>query len=139
MRSTMLWILIGCGLCAFGWNTQKVRVKADDLLRFSVTEIQVKEGESVEIVLENVGKLKAHAHNFALLKQGTDLGQFSARISPTQAEALLPQVAIAYTAMAAPGEEKSVTFNAPPAGRYTYICTYPGHNNRSKGTLVVSP
>jgi plastocyanin len=46
---------------------------------------------------------------------------------------------IVSTNMAAAGETVTATFKAPTqAGRYPYVCTYPGHySGGMKGTLVV--
>jgi azurin len=44
---------------------------------------------------------------------------------------------IAVVKMLKPKEKGEVTFNAPAAGTYPYICTFPGHSTLMKGTLVV--
>lgn len=37
-----------------------------------------------------------------------------------------------------PGETRSVTFNAPEAGSYTFFCDFPGHRGRGEeGTMIV--
>jgi len=38
-----------------------------------------------------------------------------------------------------PGETRSVTFNAPEAGSYTFFCDFPGHRGRGEeGTMIVN-
>jgi azurin len=34
---------------------------------------------------------------------------------------------IVFTKLLGPGESDTITFNAPAAGVYDYICTFPGH------------
>jgi uncharacterized cupredoxin-like copper-binding protein len=46
---------------------------------------------------------------------------------------------IAATALAGNGETVEVTFTVPAAGKYQFICTFPGHFIAGMvGTLVVS-
>jgi azurin len=46
---------------------------------------------------------------------------------------------LAYTQMAPSGTTSEVTFTAPAAGAYPYICTFPGHYMMMKGVLTVTP
>jgi azurin len=49
----------------------------------------------------------------------------------------MPDV-IAHTGLVGPGETVEVTFKAPAAGTYTFLCSFPGHFAAGmKGTLVV--
>jgi len=41
--------------------------------------------------------------------------------------------------LAKPGGNAEVTFQAPAAGKYPYICSFPGHYMVMKGTLTVTP
>jgi azurin len=45
---------------------------------------------------------------------------------------------IALIGLIDPGKSGSVTFDAPAAGTYDYICTFPGHNVLMKGKLVIA-
>jgi uncharacterized cupredoxin-like copper-binding protein len=41
--------------------------------------------------------------------------------------------------MLAPGGKATITFTAPAAGTYTFLCTYPAHYaGGMKGTLTVN-
>jgi azurin len=46
---------------------------------------------------------------------------------------------IAHTPMAKPGETTEVTFTAPAAGTYPFICTVPGHYMLMKGVFTAAP
>ncbi|MDE0837988.1 MAG: plastocyanin/azurin family copper-binding protein [Kiritimatiellae bacterium] len=39
--------------------------------------------------------------------------------------------------MLGPGEEDVVTFTAPAAGTYNYLCTFPGHYAVMNGVMTV--
>ena len=84
----------------------------------------------------------AMAHNFVILKPGTDTGAFVSASALSRpdfiAPALKAQVLVA-TPIAGAGESVSTDFTAPAKpGQYTFICTFPGHfNGGMKGLLVV--
>ncbi len=44
---------------------------------------------------------------------------------------------IAATKLLKPGESETITFDAPPAGSYPFISTFPGFYTRMNGTLVI--
>jgi uncharacterized cupredoxin-like copper-binding protein len=46
---------------------------------------------------------------------------------------------VAHTALLAPGASETLSFTAPEAGTYTFICTYPGHYaGGMQGTFTVN-
>ena len=44
---------------------------------------------------------------------------------------------IAHTDMVGGGESSTITFTAPAAGEYPYICSFPGHFGLMTGKLIV--
>jgi azurin len=122
-----------------------VEITGGDDMKFNVTKIDAKPGETIRIVLKSVGTLPkiAMAHNVVVLKADADQIKFTqagmtARDTDFIAPALKSQV-LAATALAGPGETVEVTFKAPAkAGSYPYVCTFPGHFAAGmKGQLVV--
>ena len=122
-----------------------VELTAGDNMKYDTPEITAKPGETLKIVLKNVGTMPkmAMAHNFVLLKAGTDAVEFNkaafnARetdfIPPAQKDAV-----IAHTGLTGPGETADVTFKVPAKpGTYTFVCSFPGHFALGmRGTLVV--
>jgi azurin len=120
-------------------------IVASEDMKYDVTTITVRRGESITVRLTAKGTLPkmAMAHNFVVLKLGTDIlkllkdgAAFRATdfIPPTMMDAV-----IARTPLAGPGESVQVTFTAPAKpGRYPFICTFAGHyQGGMKGTLVV--
>ena len=123
---------------------KKVQIHANDLMKFDVTSIEAAPGQKVTVTLANNGTLPkaAMAHNFVLLKAGTDvIGFASAAMTHAENGYIPPDMAdkvIVSSKMLGPGETDSVTFTAPAAGVYDYICTFPGHAMAGmRGTLTV--
>ncbi|MDJ0756272.1 MAG: plastocyanin/azurin family copper-binding protein [Ardenticatenaceae bacterium] len=81
---------------------------------FDKDEVTVQSGQEVTIVLNNVGTLE---HSWVLVDGSVD------PLLATEADAL----AGATTGDIAGGESASITFVAPPAGDYLFVCTVEGH------------
>jgi azurin len=115
-------------------GARTVEITATDTMKFDKTEIAAKAGETLRIVLKNVGTMpKAVAgHNLVVLKLGTDQVEFTkAAFNARDTEFIPPAMktaVIASTALAGPGETVEVTFKVPAkAGAYPYVCSFPGH------------
>ena len=122
-----------------------IDITATDDMKWTVARITAKPGEALRIKLTSKGVIPkvAMAHNFVLLKLGTNAQKFidagaADRATDFIAPAMKAQV-IAATRFAGPGETVYVNFKAPDkAGSYTYLCTFSGHFQAGmKGTLVV--
>jgi azurin len=122
-----------------------VEITGGDDMKYNIAKIDAKPGETIHVVLKNVGAVPkiAMAHNFVALKAGADANAFiqaamTARDTDFIPAAMKTQV-LASTKLAGPGETVDVTFKAPAkAGTYPYMCTFPGHFAAGmKGQLVV--
>jgi len=125
-------------------DEKKVQIQANDQMKFDVAFIQAAPGQKITVTLTNVGTLPkvAMAHNFVLLKAGTDVSAFAAAAMTHPENGYLPpemaDKVIATTKMLGPGESDTVSFTAPAAGTYDYICSFPGHALAGmRGTLTV--
>jgi azurin len=124
-------------------GARTVEITGGDDMKFSVTEIKAKPGETLHIQLKNVGTLPkmAMAHNVVVLKPTTKVVEFntagaSARDTDFIAPSMKSEV-LAATTLAGPGETVDVTFKVPAAGSYPFMCTFPGHFTAGmKGTIV---
>lgn len=112
---------------------EKITITGSDQMKYDVTAFEVKAGQKMTVTLTNAGKLpkEAMSHNFVLLKTGADVTAFATAamtqaangyIAPDQANKI-----IAKTKLCGPGESDTITFTAPAAGTYDYLCTFPGH------------
>jgi len=123
---------------------KKVQINATDQMKYDVVAIDATVGEKVTVTLTNTGMLPkaAMAHNFVLLKAGTDVAAFaSAAMTHPENGYIAPDMAdkvIVSSKLLGPGESDTVSFIAPAAGVYDYICTFPGHALAGmRGTLTV--
>lgn len=122
-----------------------IEMTGNDQMQYDKKAITVTEGDNVTIKLKHVGKLPkaAMGHNVVILKPGTAMPAFAMKCAPAAANDYIPQDAeskaliVAHTKMIGGGEETSVTFTAPAAGEYPYLCTFPGHFGVMNGKLTV--
>src|SRR5262245_65247068 len=122
-----------------------VELTGGDDMKFNTTTITAKPGETLHIVLKNIGTIPkiAMAHNFVLLALGANVDEFiKASMGAAATEYIPPDKkaqVLASTKLAGPGETVEVTFKVPAkAGSYPYMCTFAGHYAAGmKGTLVV--
>jgi len=109
---------------------------------YDKTALTVPAGAEVHLVLKNNATMTTLPHNWALVKPGTEASVAAAGLKlgePAGYFDVRDKDALAHTPMAKPGESTEVTFTAPEAGTYPYICTVPGHYMLMKGVLTVSP
>lgn len=125
--------------------TKEVTIEANDDMQFNVKAIEVKRGETVKIILKNVGTMpkESMGHNFVLLALRTDVNEFTMAAATEARNDYLPQKfkgkILAHTKLIGPGETAEVTFTAPKnSGKYDFICSFPGHAAAGmKGILTV--
>jgi azurin len=145
-RAAVAAALMASGTSVFSAPAARVvNLTGNDQMKFSVMAIAAKPGETLRVRLKSVGTLPkiAMGHNFVLLAKGTDPVAFANASAMASTTAYIPAQfkakVLAATALAGPGEIVEVTFKAPTArGRYTYLCSFPGHFVAGmKGILTV--
>lgn len=120
----------------------EIKLTGDDQMRFDKTELRVREGQTVRLTFEHVGKMAKNVmgHNFVLLKPGTDINQFGQEAVKAADNDYIPQNSaqvIAHTKMLGGGETTTIEFVAPKAGTYDFICSFPGHYAIMRGKFIV--
>jgi len=126
-------------------SARTVELTGGDDMKYSVTSIPAKPGETLRIRLTSKGTLPkiAMAHNVVVLKAGAKQIDFANAAAMAAATGYIPadmkDQVLAATTMAGPGETVDVTFKVPTApGTYPYMCTFPGHFAAGmRGTIVV--
>jgi azurin len=126
-------------------GARTVELTGGDDMKFNLTKIEAKPGETIRVVLKSTGTIPkiAMAHNFVLLTLAADPAEFNKASMMASTTDYVPQnlksQVVASTKLAGPGETVEVTFKVPAkAGSYPYMCTFPGHYAAGmKGTLVV--
>ena len=124
-------------------NTVNIGLTGDDLMKYNLNEIKVKAGQEVTLTLRHIGKMdiKVMGHNFVLLKPGVSIPEFSIKAAEAgEASDWIPEDGkdvIVHTKMIGGGQSTSITFTAPEAGTYDFICSFPGHSALMKGKFIV--
>lgn len=116
-----------------------------DKMNYSLSQIVAKPGERLKVRLLSMAQTPkiVMAHNWVLLKLGTDVKAFADAAANARATDFIPAALkgqiIAQLPLAGPGEKFEVTFAVPKVpGAYPYVCTFAGHWAAGmKGTLVV--
>jgi azurin len=123
-------------------NAATIEVEANDQMKFNVSEIKAKAGQEVTIVLKHVGTMPktAMGHNLVILNQGVDMAAFAKTAIAAKATDYVPadsKDVLAHTKLIGGGETTEVTFTAPAAGQYDFLCSFPGHYAMMKGKFIV--
>lgn len=122
-----------------------LEISANDNMQFSTDQLKVTEGQVVTLNFKHTGKMpkESMGHNWVLLAAGSDPAVFGAAATTAPKTGYIPQDklewVIANTPIIGGGEEVSIGFQAPKAGYYKFICSFPGHWGVMQGDFVVSP
>lgn len=127
------------GGAAAGGTTIEIG-SAGENLAFDKTTLTATAGQQVTVNFKN--NSSAQQHNWVLVNGGEDVGAAVANAGLTagpEANYLPSDKAqiVGATPLANGGETTSISFTAPAAGTYEYICTVPGHYPLMKGTMTV--
>lgn len=118
-----------------------IQLTGNDQMKFNRTVLRVKAGEKVTLTLKNVGSMpkESMAHNFIVLKPGTDMEQFSMKAMVAKETDYIPDamksVILAHSKLVGPGESTTLEFTVPK-GEYDFLCSFPGHWATMKGKLI---
>ncbi len=119
-----------------------ILLKAITGLKYDQERIVVQAGERISLTLTNTDEMP---HNWILTGWFTyeRVGQLADAMvaDPSAAERhFVPDdnSVLLSTRLLNPGESQTIHFNAPQApGNYPFLCTFPGHWQAMKGTLIV--
>ena len=145
---SLLFVSVSLAPAAVGPSADPIRsvdIVGTDDMKFSLTTITAKRGESLRLRLISKGTIPkvAMAHNVVVLKLGTDVLKLLKDGAPHRGTDFIPpamaDAVIAKTPFAGPGETVEVTFTVPAKpGQYPFLCTFAGHYQAGmKGTLIV--
>ncbi|WP_372920602.1 azurin [Salegentibacter sp.] len=120
----------------------EITIEGDDQMRFNMDEIKVKAGQTVRLTLKHVGQMDKNqmGHNWVLLTQGTEISEFGMEAMDAKDNDYIPEgtdQVIVHTKMLGGGESDTIEFEAPEAGTYDFICSFPGHYSLMKGKFIV--
>ncbi len=109
-------------------------------LAFKPAALTGKAGGQVTVNFKNTST--AQQHNWVLVNGGEDVAATADEeaISAGAPDYLPTTNVVGGTKMLQPGGAASITFTAPAAGKYMFICTFPGHFAAGmKGELTIAP
>lgn len=121
----------------------ELTIEAKDSMQYNAKKFTVTAGQKVKLTLKHVGVMPkaAMGHNLVILKPGIEAAAFAAAAAAAFQEEYFPAASadqtIAHTKLIGGGESTSIEFEAPAAGSYTFICTYPGHWGAMRGEMIV--
>ncbi len=124
-------------------NATKIDIEGTDMMKFNLSEIKVPAGKPVAITLKHAGKQPKNimGHNLVILKAGVDMAAFATAAMGAQSEGYVPKSqadnVIAATKVIGGGESDTIVFDAPAAGEYDFLCSFPGHYAMMKGKFIV--
>jgi len=145
MKKITLLLAVLAAPFAFAQNEAKVELTGNDQMQFSAKAFEVTEGQKVTLSFKHIGQLPAVAmgHNVVILKPGIALPTFAAKCTPAKATDYVPTDAeskeqiIAHTKLLGGGQSDEITFTAPAAGEYPFLCSFPGHFALMQGVMTV--
>ncbi|WP_299058938.1 azurin [uncultured Polaribacter sp.] len=119
-----------------------ILLTSNDASKYSKEILKVEGGKKVKITFKHTGKMnkKVMGHNFVLLKKGVSMASFGKEAAKAVSNEYIPentQDVIAHTKLIGGGEETTIEFDAPEAGTYRFICSFPGHYAAMKGKFIV--
>ncbi|HMZ46438.1 MAG TPA: azurin [Chitinophagaceae bacterium] len=120
-----------------------VTLTGGDDMKFDLSEIKVKDGQTVKLTLVHSGKMPktAMGHNFVLLATGVDVAKFATDAINAKDNDYIPashkKDIIAHTKTIGGGESTTIEFKAPAKGTYDFLCSFPGHSAMMKGKFIV--
>ena len=133
MRQPRTWLLLAavlflaaCGSAAA--PTLRTEVSATEL-SFTPTQVTAKVGQPITVSFANVGAVE---HDWAVMNLPAREVHASGEAHSDHDEAA-PEIHVA----AKPGGRAELTFTPDKAGRYTIVCTVPGHFYVMQGKLRV--
>lgn len=123
-------------------DTIAITLNSNDKMQFDRDEIVVWAGQTVVLNLHHSGKMpkSAMGHNFVLIDNTisiSDYADLAIKAKDTEYVPVSDGRTLAYTEMIGGGESTSVTFKAPKAGTYDFLCSFPGHYSIMKGKFIV--
>lgn len=126
-------------------DTISLEIEANDQMQYNKSELKVTEGQKVTLTLKHTGKMpkEAMGHNWVLLTKGTEVSTFGTAAVSAPDNNYIPKdmedKVIAHTKVIGGGEIAMIVFDAPKAGYYKFMCSFPGHWGVMQGDFIVSP
>lgn len=109
-------------------------------LQFDITELKVKAGSKIALVFNNNDDM---LHNLVVTQPGDvvdKVGRMAMEMGlkgPELQYVPLSDHVLFHTSLLQPESRETIYFEAPKAGIYPYVCTFPGHYMIMRGRMIV--
>jgi azurin len=109
-------------------------------LQFDVTELKIKAKSKIKLVFVNNDDM---LHNLVITQPGDvadKVGRMAMEMGlkgPELQYVPLSEHVLFHTSLLQPQSREAIYFEAPAAGIYSYLCTYPGHYLIMRGRMIV--
>ena len=145
MKKSIITLLLAAFISNASAQDAKIEITGNDQMQYNIKAFEVTEGQKVGLSFKHIGQLPAIAmgHNVVILKSGTAVPAFATKCAPAKDTGYIPQdeeskkQMVAHTKMLGGGESEEITFTAPAAGDYPFICSFPGHFAIMQGVMTV--
>ena len=145
MKKSIITLLLAAFISNAFAQDAKIEITGNDQMQYNIKAFEVTEGQKVVLSFKHIGQLPAIAmgHNVVILKSGTAVPAFATKCAPAKDTGYIPQEEeskkqiVAHTKMLGGGESEEITFTAPAAGDYPFICSFPGHFAIMQGVMTV--
>ncbi len=145
MKKSTITLLLAAFISNASAEDAKIEITGNDQMQYNIKAFEVTEGQKVVLSFKHIGQLPAIAmgHNVVILKSGTAVPAFATKCAPAKDAGYIPQdeeskkEIVAHTKMLGGGESEEITFTAPAAGDYPFICSFPGHFAIMQGVMTV--
>lgn len=145
MKKQILTLLLAAFAANAPAQDAKIEITGNDQMQYNIKAFEVIEGQKVVLSFKHIGQIPAIAmgHNVVILKSGTAVPAFAAKCGPAKDTGYIPQDGeskkeiVAHTKMLGGGESDEISFTAPAAGDYPFICSFPGHFAIMQGVMTV--
>ena len=145
MKKQILTLLLATFASNASAQDAKIEITGNDQMQYNIKAFEVTEGQKVVLSFKHIGQIPATAmgHNVVILKSGTAVPAFATKCGPAKDTGYIPQDGeskkeiVAYTKMLGGGESDEISFTAPAAGNYPFICSFPGHFAIMQGIMTV--
>lgn len=125
---------LAVGASAASAAPREIVITGNDSMKFNVTKFEVKPGEEIKIVFQNVGTMpkQAMGHNLVLLKKDANPQAYATAALKAAATEYIPAAlndqVLGHTKLLGPKQKDEFTIKAPmEPGDYPYLCSFPAH------------
>lgn len=140
MKKSLLIALLFSSFAAVAAPVSSITIKPKgEEFKYDVTKFTVKAGTEVSITLQNTSK--SMPHNLVLLAKDAKFMDVATQgMSAGMDKGFVPAspLVLHHTKLLKPSESETIKFKAPDvAGKYPFVCTFPGHAGTMNGVMEV--